>query len=465
MLLPSEVLEPDLAQLWVDAGSKQAVPILRLLLRYSPPDVEAVHMIVNSDSEGQLTSYDILGWGDFRISMRTASRIEMLIFDAGGRLYGRTGHPVFPLEGISYDPSSPPGLASPLEAALSGELEPTRLVATNQSPYDMIVAIPVTDGEEGQGSVLGAVVYLIRHVPTRSDTTANTLRIIGQALLMFLAGAAFLGAVFGAATAENMVQRFSRLAAAAKSWSKGDFGALVDDKGEDEISGLAQTLNGMARQLQELLARRQEVAIAEERSRLARDLHDSAKQQAFAASAQLGAALALSEQDPEKARSHLAEASRLVDEVRKELTDLILKLRPGELEDGGLDAALRQLATSWAHQSDIEMDVQVQGEGALPLDVEQALFRIAQEALANTARHSGASRATLWLGFDGDGVALALADDGQGFDPDAPVAGMGLQSMRERAELMGGEFAVESAPGEGTRVSVRWPAVGVEGGS
>jgi signal transduction histidine kinase len=145
----------------------------------------------------------------------------------------------------------------------------------------------------------------------------------------------------------------------------------------------------------------------------------------------------------------------LVDEVRRELTDLIHQLRPVALTDGGLADALREYAVDWMQLSSIEMAVQVQGERPLPLDVERSLFRIAQEALSNVARHSQAQSAELSLVYEADAVTLTISDDGRGFDTGSPRGGLGLRSMRERAEALGGTLIIESALEQGTCMRVR----------
>jgi signal transduction histidine kinase len=146
-----------------------------------------------------------------------------------------------------------------------------------------------------------------------------------------------------------------------------------------------------------------------------------------------------------------------VDEVRLELTDLIHELRPAALQDQGLAAALRVYAGDWSQRNGIAAGVQIQGDRALPLETEQALFRIAQEALANVVRHSQAQRVEISLAHDTGSTRLTISDDGHGFEPGDQHQGLGLRSMQERAELLAGELRIESASGEGTRVSVTCP--------
>jgi NarL family two-component system sensor histidine kinase LiaS len=276
-------------------------------------------------------------------------------------------------------------------------------------------------------------------------------------LLFFTLFAGAMGTLFGSLTARGLVRRFGKLSESTNAWSRGDFSVFVDDPTGDELGLLAHDLNRMAQQLESLLDKRQEMSVMEERNRLARDLHDSAKQQAFAASAQLGAARALWQQNPEAAHTHLVEAATLVDEVRQELTHLIQELRPVALQGTGLATALRDYTCGWAKQNSIESEVLVKGERPLPLDFEQTLFRIAQEALANVARHSQARNAEISLAYDTRSITLTVADNGRGFDVSRKQAGLGLRSMHERAELLAGNLVIISTLGEGTQVSVKCP--------
>nr|MDQ3317160.1 ATP-binding protein [Actinomycetota bacterium] len=112
----------------------------------------------------------------------------------------------------------------------------------------------------------------------------------------------------------------------------------------------------------------------------------------------------------------------------------------------------------WSEGSEIPADFHVRGEREAPLDVEQALFRVAQEAVANVARHSGAGHAEVDLSYTTDAVTLRISDDGRGFDPSrGSGGGFGLQSMRERLVKLGGRITVDSAPGKGTRVKAVCP--------
>ena len=172
----------------------------------------------------------------------------------------------------------------------------------------------------------------------------------------------------------------------------------------------------------------------------------------MAASFHLGTALTLLERDPESAKTHLVEADNLVDSVRGELTDLIHELRPPSMNGTLFDETLNGYMIDWAHQTGIEATLNVDGFIDLPLKINQAIYRIMQEALANVARHSSAHKVDVTLSFGEKSVEFCIRDDGVGFDPQHPHDGMGLDSMRERVESLRGEFSIESEPGRGTKV-------------
>ena len=218
----------------------------------------------------------------------------------------------------------------------------------------------------------------------------------------------------------------------------------------------------MAADLENLIQARSELATLEARNRFARDLHDSVKQQVYATSLQVDTARAL--MDPEaKADAHLIKAKNLLKGAQKELNVLIHEMRPAALEGKGLAGALRDYAADWSRGSEIPVEVRIRGEREVPLETEQALFRVAQEALANVARHSRAKNVELDLDYGADNLTLRVTDDGRGFDLAAPNKGFGLRSMRERLTRLGGRAQIESAPRKGTRISCVCPTGCPEG--
>jgi len=206
-------------------------------------------------------------------------------------------------------------------------------------------------------------------------------------------------------------------------------------------------------ELKETQQKLQELAVVDERNRLARDLHDSVKQQVFAISMQLSAArTALSQTD--KSYSSVVEAERLAQQAGAELTTLINALRPPGLESKTLATAIREHVDMWSRQNKVEAEFKIDPGVSVNSQAEQALFRVLQEALANVARHSTASKVTITLKSENDNVSLVIEDDGIGFDAKRIVKGIGLDSMKERLVAVNGELEVSprGAQSQGTSV-------------
>ena len=182
--------------------------------------------------------------------------------------------------------------------------------------------------------------------------------------------------------ARNLTKRLANLETAASAWSLGNFEVMPQDSSADEIGRLGNRLKEMAQQLQSLLQSRQELATIEERNRLARELHDTVKQQNFATLMQVRAAknLAAKNEDAPTALNHLELAEDLLKRSQQDLKHVIEELRPAQLEGQGLATAIRQDAAKWSDQNGIPAKVTIQGERPLSLQQEQVLYRITQEA-------------------------------------------------------------------------------------
>jgi len=208
-----------------------------------------------------------------------------------------------------------------------------------------------------------------------------------------------------------------------------------------------------------------ERSITEERSRLARDLHDSLTQRLFSLNLTLEAAAATAaDADPVPTVEAIHQARGLVDSALAELRTLIFELRPPALEADGLLGALRKHAAllSRAHAVPVTVtDARPPGSPGPSAAGERELWRVAEEALSNALRHAEASAVTVTIATDGrGGTLLSVNDDGVGFDPDARAIAsrrLGLVSMRERIEAAGGAFEIVSAPGQGTTVRASVP--------
>ncbi|MEU5578232.1 GAF domain-containing sensor histidine kinase [Streptomyces huasconensis] len=238
---------------------------------------------------------------------------------------------------------------------------------------------------------------------------------------------------------------------------QGGCGFTADD--EELLSILAQHA-AIALTNARLYERSRELTIAEERSRLAHELHDAVSQKLFSLRLTAQAAAALVDRDPSRAKGELQQVAALAAEAADELRAAVVELRPAALDEDGLVATLRThiQVLHRAHSADVTFESN--GVRALPASQEEAMLRVAQEALHNALRHSGAGRVEVLLDKRGAGAVLRVADDGTGFDPKAiRRAGrhLGLVSMRDRASGVGGRLTVESEPGKGTTIEMEVP--------
>jgi NarL family two-component system sensor histidine kinase LiaS len=438
-----------LPELLIQSASADYAPVLQFYLAQTPPDQEGIAEWL----QGVGAALSVT------LPLTFEATDEMLVVEPGGTLLAVKPPDLLgdDLIGEPFDGKAIPGLEKPLQAALAGREDPESLYSIDNNGRKVILALPIRD--KGHREVLGVLVA-IGELPTVWSQMRELLPIIGGSLLFFTIVAGLAGTVYGFLAARGPVQRLDRLAEASLAWSNGDFTVRVEDPSGDELGQLARRLNEMSLQLDGMMETRRELAVVEERNRLARDLHDSAKQQAFAAAAQISAARKLMNTDLLAAETHIQEAERLTLALRQELTNLIQQLRPAALEGKGLAAALNEYTQEWSRQSGIAVEVRVQRQRALDLDIEQTVFRIVQEALSNIARHSKATQVDIELIYSNDVVACSIHDDGSGFDPDSVRKGFGMQSMGERAERLGGTLLIESKLGAGTTISIYIPING-----
>jgi signal transduction histidine kinase len=297
------------------------------------------------------------------------------------------------------------------------------------------------------------------------------LKVFAVLFLLMLVG---IGSIWR--FSRRMASPIRRLRDGARAVQAGDLNQRVAVDRKDEIGELASAFNAMTTELarsgaelerkEELRARLLEQVITaqeDERKRIARELHDETSQ----ALTSVMVGLKVLEQRPElvEGRETLADLRALTGKTLDAVHDLALQLRPSVLDDLGLVAATDRLVGDFqrAHGTSVAFETNLRTGRRLPAAIETALYRIAQEALTNVARHAGARSLSLLLEARRGSVTLIVEDDGRGFDVASCMREgrdercLGLFGMRERATLLGGSLTIESAPGSGTTVFVDVP--------
>jgi signal transduction histidine kinase len=234
---------------------------------------------------------------------------------------------------------------------------------------------------------------------------------------------------------------------------------------DEQLLGLFASHAAIALTNARLYERGRELSVLEERARLARELHDAVSQKLFSIRVKARAAEVLVQRDPERAITEIQSVAALSGQAHAELRAVIDGLAPPDLAAGGLAGSLRSYAVLAGRTYGVDVRFQAAQLPELGARRETAIYRIAQEALHNALRHSGATTICVSLSVRRHRVALEVNDRGRGFAMEAPPAspssvsgGLGLASMRERAAAAGGTLTMRSAPGEGTLVRLEIPA-------
>lgn len=344
------------------------------------------------------------------------------------------------------DPHWTPDLPSTAEIAAAARSDRAAVdLAGSEAPFRIRRSLaPVRDAGGGLLGLLFVELRLPlpwRHVLLDSSYESPTV-------FAFLIVFGALSSIFLAAW---VTRRLNRIAGAATAWSRGDFSERIDDRSRDEIGRVSALLDRMALDLRRLLRSRAQLATLAERQRLARDLHDTVKQKAFALNLQLATARRVLADVPGAER--LEQAQRLTQQIQQELAQILDELR-SDVADLPFAERLRARAIEWSHTSGLVPALDLEDLPALPTRHEASLLRIVDEALANVLRHAEATHVQISLRREKEHWRLAVADDGRG-TADEGAPGMGLGNMRERAQaLPQGRFQLDAGPGRGTRIAV-----------
>jgi signal transduction histidine kinase len=222
----------------------------------------------------------------------------------------------------------------------------------------------------------------------------------------------------------------------------------------EEARGELQFAN---HKLQEYALQVEHLAAVEERSRLARDLHDSVSQTIFSMTLTAQAARILLDRDPARVPAKLDHLQALAQSALAEMRYLIRHLGPGSLSGASLRECLARHVEERRVQDGLTVELQISGDRRLPAALEEGIFRVVQEALNNVVKHAKTDRAWVILRLDGDPISLCIEDRGVGFDPALvrPEAGhLGLTGIADRVQIMAGTIRIESQPGAGTRIFI-----------
>jgi signal transduction histidine kinase len=290
---------------------------------------------------------------------------------------------------------------------------------------------------------------------TATTRTVTEVLTAGALILVLLLP---VGALFGLFSTGRLIRRIRRLALGTEVMAEGDLRSRVPVSGGDEVGRLELAFNTMAGRLEEAInAERDAAGLAArraERTRIARELHDSISQDLFSASlVATGLRKALPAETTLCRQATSMEVT--LERTRREMRAMLMELRPVALEDAGLAAALEEMCRAYETRLGIPITARIELSGLTP-SVEHAVLRVVQEALGNAVRHGNPATIEVDVSSAGEKVNLTIRDDGAGFDLDrvAERHGMGLELIRERVEELGGTVHVRTAPQQGTTVRV-----------
>lgn len=434
----------------VAAWSTSAVANVAPLLALAEPPVPAVAAALGRMRETFLKP-QIGEWAGIEFGFRVGNSqaLGLTVLDGDGRV-------------VASDPRREPNLAAGTAELSHDErtLLHRTLTSSGETPVPVVeesssgvvrLAYPIVSDGQRVGTLL---VHLVAPWDWEDFWNQTTNEYFSGVGVLFIVIGLF-GVAFGAMTAWRFTRRLTRIAAAADEWSRGDFSRKAEDDSADEIGQLATRLNRMSEDLQTLIRVRQDLATLEERQRIARDLHDSVKQQVFGLTMQIAAARATALQDPGQSAARLSDAGEIVRTLQLELGSLLHQLEPSHGPRSTLTESIREQAELWSRTHEIAACVSgaMAAEPAPP--VMRTLLLIVREALANVARHSRARAVRIELTSTGASLAVSVIDDGRGFDPTVVTEGRGVRNMRARATtLPDGWLDIQRQDDGGMRVTV-----------
>jgi NarL family two-component system sensor histidine kinase LiaS len=265
-----------------------------------------------------------------------------------------------------------------------------------------------------------------------------------------------IGIACGLIASRYVTKQLQKMNEVTESWRRGNFEARIALPNDDVLIRHSQHLNDMAQDLEMYMSLKQNLAVSDERNRVARELHDTVKQKLFA----LGLQLATAKSKPpvmEAASEHILEAETITREAQHDLMEIITQLRPAETSDTSLFKPISMIAEDFRRRFVVSIELNCSEPVQCNSSTEHHVLRIVQESLMNAVRHGKASKIVIVSKTDQDVATIVIADNGSGFDTDQKTGGFGLVSMRDRMrDLPHGIFEIKSTAGAGTRIKLSW---------
>lgn len=315
------------------------------------------------------------------------------------------------------------------------------------------VDMPITAGNDG---VIGRlrVLYIAEfNLWVQLQSILDFLLFVWKFLLFFSVP---IGIVCGLVASHYVTRQLQKMNEVTESWREGNFDARIALPNDDVLIRHSQHLNAMAQDLELFLSLKQNIALSDERNRVARELHDTVKQKLFA----LGLQLATAKSKPaamEAASEHILEAETITREAQHDLMEIITQLRPAGTSDTSLYERIGMIADDFKRRFDVRIELNCSDPVQCNAPTEHHVLRIVQESLMNAVRHGKASNIVIASKIDQDIATLTITDNGCGFDEAKKTQGFGITSMRDRTrDLPDGTFEILSAAQEGTRITLTW---------
>ncbi|MCB8959940.1 MAG: sensor histidine kinase [Ardenticatenales bacterium] len=367
-----------------------------------------------------------------------------------------------------------------------GRFFDARLLTGDESLGPVVAAALAGDGEAGKpysritsealymvfaealrladGRLLGVEVVIVR-IPTPTTVMLIVLAVVGGFLTVFALAAALMGTLFGWRTARRLGGRLAHLSDMTAAWGQGNFARQIQDNEADEIGELGHNLNRVSTDLQTLLADKEQIAVLEERDRMARELHDTLAQGVAGLILQLEAVKHhLSEGQVAESQQIIGDASTQARDALHKARASIADLRAEAMLAPAFVANVRQRTQKFAdtHKIQVELTAALPDDLLLPPALALHARRAVSEMLANVARHAQATAVWVTLRQVGADLEIEVRDDGVGFVVEKAVrpGHYGIIGLKERARLTGGQFTIRSAPGQGTTAWLRLPLEG-----